>query len=328
MAHELTMRQDNFAEMAFVGQTPWHGLGQELDQSAGLDEWQVSAGLDWTIEKAPVMFEAEGDNPHHNHSKFAGQNVLYRSDTKAPLSVVSDKYKVVQPKEVLHFFKDLVEGSGYKLHTAGSLRGGSRIWALAETGKMADVAVNDTVMGYLLLATSCDKAMATTARFTSVRVVCANTLGAAERDKHSMVSVPHSTQFNAKRVHSELGIAVSNFDLFMSQAKELSARKATDKRVDTFLKGLLIPQMTPNAEGKYDLTRNRSYKRILELFEGDGMGSELKGSRGTMWGLLNAVTEFTDHHNPSRTDDGRLNSAWFGRGDTFKNDAFALALAA
>ncbi len=34
MAHELTIRTDGFAEIAFVGETPWHGLGQEINPDA------------------------------------------------------------------------------------------------------------------------------------------------------------------------------------------------------------------------------------------------------------------------------------------------------
>ena len=107
MAHEITIRQDGFAEMAFVGETPWHELGQQLDQNADMATWRKAAGMDWTLESTPVEFVANGNN-----QTFGGQNVLYRSDTNAPMSVVSDRYKPVQPAEVLDFFKDLVEDIG------------------------------------------------------------------------------------------------------------------------------------------------------------------------------------------------------------------------
>jgi len=318
MAHELTIRADGFAEIAFVGETPWHGLGQELEQGASLDQWRRAAGLDWRIQRAPVQY-MNGDV----HT-FPSQEVLYRSDNNEPLSIVSSRYREVQPEDVLHFFKDLTEASGYRLHTAGSLRGGRRIWALAETGKVSEVVNGDPVAGYLLLATSCDKGMATTARFTSVRVVCANTLRAAESARNtSVVSVPHSTIFDPAAVKRRMGIAVSAFDAFMSQAKKLAATQVNAAKADAFMAALLSPYLQPGAE----LTKNRSYQKIMALFDGEGLGAELPGVRGTAWGLVNAVTEYTDHHNPSRTNDARINSAWFGRGDTFKNEAMDIALA-
>lgn len=107
---------------------------------------------------------------------FPEQKVLYRSDTKAPLSVVSNRYQVVQPREVLEFYRDLTEVSGYELETAGILKGGRKFWALAWTGQTTVLKGNDQVNGYLLLATSCDGTLATTATPTTVRVVCNNTL--------------------------------------------------------------------------------------------------------------------------------------------------------
>ena len=60
MAHELTTRENGFTEMAFVGETPWHGLGQQLTHDSTIEEWQVASGMDWTIEQTPVCF-----NPSH-----------------------------------------------------------------------------------------------------------------------------------------------------------------------------------------------------------------------------------------------------------------------
>lgn len=110
--------------------------------------------------------------------------VLARSDTQAALSVVSGDYQVVQPKVVLEFYRDLVEQRGYPLETAGALAGGRKVWALARTGPVAGVADDaaDKLGAYVLLATSCDKTLATTVTFTSVRVVCQNTLSFSVRD--------------------------------------------------------------------------------------------------------------------------------------------------
>lgn len=93
--------------------------------------------------------------------------MLYRSDTKAPLSVVSNRYQIVQPREVLEFYRDLTEVSGYELETAGVLKGGRKFWALARTGQTTKLKGNDQVNGYLLLATSCDGTLATTATPTT-----------------------------------------------------------------------------------------------------------------------------------------------------------------
>ena len=37
MSHELTTRTNGRTEMAFVGETPWHGLGQRLEEGASIE---------------------------------------------------------------------------------------------------------------------------------------------------------------------------------------------------------------------------------------------------------------------------------------------------
>lgn len=321
MAHEITIRADGFAEIAFVGETPWHGLGQELTADADMQTWRKQAGLDWEIHRAPVQYQ------NGSVHTFDGQEVLYRSDTGAPLSIVSDRYKEVQPEQVMEFFRDLVESQGFKLHTAGSLKGGKRIWALAETGKMADVVRDDPVGGYLLLATSCDKGMATTARFTSVRVVCANTLAMAERGGSNIISVPHSTTFVPESVKRQLGIAAEQFDSFIAMSQQLARIQLNTQKAHDMLAKVIAPISPAAQKGEvFQIEKVRSFKKIMELFDGGGMGADLPGVKGTAWGLVNAVTEYVDHHSPSRTQDARLNSAWFGRGDAIKTSAMEVAL--
>lgn len=164
--------------MAYVNETPWHGLGSQLAPNQPLEVWAQQAGMDWSIEASEVRFITGNTGLGSIHT-FPEQKVLYRSDTKAPLSVVSSRYQVVQPAEILEFYRDLTEVGGFELETAGVLKEGKKLWALARTGQSVALKGKDQVNGYLLLATACDGTLATTAQFTSVRVVCNNTLAIA-----------------------------------------------------------------------------------------------------------------------------------------------------
>jgi phage/plasmid-like protein (TIGR03299 family) len=322
MAHELTITNGK-AEMAFVGETPWHGLGQQLEEDASIGAWQDAAGMDWVIKSSPVQYTSADANLQHGFFKtFEGQNVLYRSDNNMPLAVVSDRYKPVQPREVLEFFRDLVAENGFKIHTAGTLRGGKRMWALAETGKFGEVCKDDGVGGFLLLSTSCDRTLATTARFTTVRVVCNNTLTVAVNDDAHKVSFSHIQHFNHEVVKAKLCSAVESFGAFMDMAKVLQKQKLNVASANQFVAQLVAP-MSQVKEG--DITENRAYKKIMALFEGEARGQELVGH--SKWGMLNAVTEYVDHYNPSRNQDARLDSAWFGNGDRLKTRALELLAA-
>lgn len=144
--------------MAYTGQTPWHQLGHALPKKQSIDVWAQAAGMQWKIQETPVRYMATGDADalYGEALEFPEQKVLYRSDTNAALSVVSQRYKVVQPQEVLEFYRDLSEVAGFELETAGVLKAGRRFWALARTGKSTCLKGNDVVHSYLLLATSCD----------------------------------------------------------------------------------------------------------------------------------------------------------------------------
>ena len=352
--------------MAYVGQTPWHGLGNQLTLNQPIDTWLVEAGMNWRIESGEVLFNVSPDGMHIR--SFPESKVLYRSDTLAPLSVVSQRYQVVQPAEVLHFYNDLVSVGGFTLETAGVLKGGKKLWALASTGQETLLKGKDQVKAYLLLATSCDGTLCTTAQFTSVRVVCNNTLQIAVGDSAGAVKVPHSAKFDPKAVKETLGIGISSWDTFIKNIKELSKREVSPTEADAFFRELLEEAVIPeialsgnlsdrrlsgsvkiNSLDQYlpgyglsksnlvkghefdpasQIVKNeekgsRALQQISALYAGSGRGSLLPSSRHTAWGLVNAVTEYVDHHRRARSQDYRLDSAWFGQGALLKQKAMS-----
>ncbi|MBU66046.1 MAG: hypothetical protein CL858_11410 [Cupriavidus sp.] len=307
--------------MAYIGETPWHGLGNQLAPNQPLEVWARAAHMNWNIESADVRFVAGNDGLGSIHA-YPEQKVLYRSDTKAPLSVVSSRYQVVQPREILEFYRDLTEVGGYQLETAGVLKAGKKLWALARTGQSVRLKGRDEVNGYLLLATACDGTLATTAQFTSVRVVCNNTLAIALGESQGAIKVPHRSQFDAQAVKRQLGIAISHWDEFMYRMKALSERKVKPETAHEYFKRVLAYPVGSAKDGPVAATNDRAVKAATELFSGRGKGSDLASASGTAWGLVNAVTEFVDHERRARSDDHRRDTAWFGQGASLKQKAW------
>jgi len=323
MAHELATASD----MAFTGDSPWHQLGNRLPPKQPIEVWQKAANMDWEIKQSDVLFNAQSENGNMlNLRSNPEATVLYRSDNFAPLSVVSPRYKVVQPREVLGFYRDLVSAGGFALETAGILRGGRKMWALAKTGQETMLSGNDRVKAYLLLATSCDGSLATTAQFTSIRVVCNNTLQMAVGQSKGAVRVPHSTTFDPAQVKQELGLGLTAWDTFQASIKTLSNRKVNKFEVMSFLVDVLGDSALPLNEQP----NQRGIQTVYGLYSGGGKGSELASAKGTAWGLVNGITEWVDTHRRARSQDYRLDSAWFGQGAAIKERALqhALALAA
>ena len=306
--------------MAYTGSTPWHGLGQHLSPQQPIATWLTEAGMDWTIEQSDVLFNVDSSALHIR--PYADSKVLFRSDSLAPLSVVSNRYKVVQPHEVLHFYKDLVSAGGFELETAGVLKGGKKLWALAKTGQEAKLKGNDRIKAYLLLATSCDGTLCTTAQFTSVRVVCNNTLQMATQQSTGAVKVPHSTKFDPKQVKEALGLGFSSWELFMRDLKQLSQRAVSPDEAENYFRAVLEEPVSIASRS----SSSKVIQRLGALYNGAGLGSELLAASGTAWGLVNAMTEYVDHHRRARTQDNRLDSAWFGQGAQLKQKALTHAL--
>lgn len=308
------------ANIAYSQTTPWHGLGSKLSPNSPLEVWLHESGMDWEAKKTPVLFRDVDGFVHQGDS-----NIIYRSDTKAQLGVCSDRYQMVQPAEVLEFYRDLVGTQDWNIEVAGCLDGGKRLWALAKTDGQFNVnGTIDRIGTYLLLATSFDGSMATVGKFTSVRVVCNNTLQMSLHSGEAQVAISHSTKFNPDVMKEKLGIYANATSKMQDEVNELAKYRMKDAEAMKFIIAVLEGKDVDVADMS---TRSANIvKNVFELYRGRGMGSTLVSSDGTLWGAVNAVTEYVDHHVNSRTDNNRLRSAWFGGGNDTKNKAYENAL--
>lgn len=317
MAHLIANTISGKAAMAYVGETPWHGLGQQLTKDSTIETWAEESGLDFQLATADVQFTPPASVWNGFKAQalpYDGKKVMYRTDSNMPLGLVSSQYKIVQPIEVLEFFRDMV-GSIAHLETAGVLRNGAHYWALAKMDGEFNIA-GDKVNQYLLLASSADGSLATQARLTSVRVVCNNTLQLAQRGKAN-VSVRHNSIFRPEAIKAELANSNEAFKTFEQTAKALASIKLGSAKAQSIFTSIL---------GGDEKNPSRAAARALALFEGAGIGAELESAKGTAWGALNAVTQLMDWET-ARTGDARLANAWFGGGVNVKQQAVDALLA-
>lgn len=361
MAHEIRII-GNRADIAYAGETPWHGLGQQLDPNADMTVWAEAAGFNFEIENVPALYMANDGLLRG----YPNRRTLLRSDTKEALSIVSGGYKVVQPAEVLDFFKDIVDTGNFKMDVAGVLFNGARYWALAKVNDGFELPGGDKIAPYLLLATGCDLQLATTGMLTWLRTVCNNTLQMnimdAEGDKiKRSLKIPHSRQFDPEELKKELGLVETSIEDSARKIQKFSERRITDREALAFfasilrtekereqvMNDLLLGAATQEQEGIVDALLNGEFTKTVEereaeallqgadkrtvqamyqLYNGGGMGSQLESSTGTLWGAINSVTQYLDHDRPSRSVDTRLNNAWFGNGATLKEKAWETAV--
>jgi len=312
MAHEIDFTTGT-AAIAYTGETPWHGLGFKLPETASIDEWRVAAKLEWEARTAELEWQAPGGHT----MTYPGRFVLYRSDHHTPLAIVSKHYKPVQPAEVLEFFRDLVTDiGGFTMETAGALQDGKKVWALARAPKAAVIGKDDVVARYLLLATSYDLSMPTTVQQTSVRVVCMNTLRASLACQTNRTL--HMREFNPIQAKRELGLD-GEWNEFIAAMEDLTQIGPLDDTfVEEFYKTNLFTEQEKASDYYSEAGANRLVGRLMEGYH-EGPGAELDTAKRTMYGVVNAVTHYYDFKTKNRSRDNRLNGAWFGRGGDKKD---------
>lgn len=305
MSHEIYINEKNKAAFAYTGSRDkiWHGLGQQMPENATIEEWIEQAGMKWTVEEGRIRFST---NLVYDNN-YPGRKVLYRSDTGQPLSIVSDEFKIVQPEEVLEFFRDLIHSHGMKVSTAGCLFGGRRFWALAETDNRDQVISGDDIKSYLFFVTSVDGTLASCARFVSIRVVCHNTMQIAlmEHSKN-VVRKTHRAIWDSNEAKIDLGLLSNSFDIFMDNLRNLADRKMSPKEVEGFFKKTFFnPKLEESEQGWGALKKVNNLMRLYTSGDGAEMGF------GTAYGAYNAITNLFTHGTGRKSPDKQFWNIWY-----------------
>lgn len=295
MAHQIE-GQNVFV----VGKPAWHGLGKTLQAPPSIEDGIKAAGLDWTVRLEPLQLTADGRPVDH-------RAVVRESDSKI-LGTVGPRFVPLQNQTAFRWFEPFLASKKATLEAAGSLFEGSRVWVLAKVvGGITEIVKGDEIEQYILLAHAHDGSLAIHLGFTTVRVVCNNTLSAAVQNKEAskLLRIKHTARatFAMDEIRALMDLTTAEFFATAEQLRFLARCKCSEEDLKRYVKEVFTP--SEKEEGAQRITG-----QVLPLFEG-GRGAEL--SRGTWWGALNAATEFITHEQ-GRTQDARLDSQWFGRG--------------
>lgn len=290
--------------MAYAGETPWHGLGVSVINDLTPDQMLEKAGLDWRVEKVPTFCRHHGDIV-----AIPDKAALVRSSDSRVLSVVSTDWEPVQNATAFEFFKDFVMAGDMEMHTAGSLKQGNMVWALAKIKESFSLFNGrDEVEGFLLFSNPHEYGKSIDIRFTPVRVVCNNTLTLSLSQNSDMsVKLNHRKAFDADSVKETMGIASTKLNQYKEMATFLAGKSIKEeKNLVEYLK-TVFPSTVATADNDNDrLSRPASVAMsVMETQPGAELG------RGSWWQAVNAVTYSIDHL-LGRNQETRLASSWYG----------------
>lgn len=289
--------------MAYAGEVPWHGLGEKVSNDLTPVQMMQKAGVDWTVHEVDSFVEFEGKKIP------TGQRALVRSSDARVLTNVGPDWKPVQNEDAFNFFSEYVFAGDMEMHTAGSLKDGQVVWALAKVKESFELFKGDTVESYLLFSNPHQYGKSIDIRFTPIRVVCNNTLTMSlESASDRSVRIGHRTTFDADMVKETLGIAHEKFAKYKEMAQFLGSKRfSMDNLIQYYNE--VFPQTGANkTEVKSAEDLSRPAKQALAVLETQPGASFAEGS---WWQALNSVTFVTDHIQ-GRNAENRLMSQWFG----------------
>ena len=302
--------------MFYVGETPWHGLGEKLESAPTVRDAILQSGLDWEVGLKD-LFTADGQQ--------VPARATIRSTDNTVLGVVGPRYVPLQNKDAFDWFEPFVESGEASLHTAGSLQEGKKIWVLAQINRdNSEIVRGDEVAKFLMLSNSHDGTTAIRVGFTPIRIVCANTLAMAHSASASkLIRVRHtqSSRINLDRLREIMDTINGQFEATAEQFRFLASRNFNAADVRKYVKTVLGVERVIDAD--LPTRTKNTMDKIFELI--DNERQSLPGVRGTYWAAYNGVNEYFNYHQ-GRNNDNRMNSLWFGPTLTENRNALDLAL--
>ena len=319
MAHELEFVNGQ-ASMAYVGDVPWHGLGKRVPADVSPEQMLEAANLNWEVVKRPMFFNDVNGGP-----VLTKANALVRSTDNKLLTIISDQWNPVQNVEAFKFFDDFVHAGDMNMHTAGSLKEGKIVWALAKINDQFELFGGDRVEGYLLFSNPHEFGRSIDVRFTPIRVVCNNTLTMALGNEAKFaVKVNHRSKFDPDQVKQTLGIAKDQLSIYKEQAQFLGSKKFQEETLIEYF-NRVFPTLSKDESKKLDIRKQPISRQAEEAMNNLDTQPGAKFAEGSWWHAFNTVTYLTDHV-LGRSTDTRLTSAWYGQNRVKKEKALELAV--
>lgn len=291
----------NVESMMWVGDftkdMPWHMSPEKFYGYGGVSPMSAEetirlSGLDWRVDLLPAAVEVNG-------AVFKSDEFLHivRDRDRKILGTVTGRYAPIQNNEAFNFLDSVVGELGQLRYvTAGSIDGGKRIWLLAQLvgdGYELEPILGDKTKMFLMLTTGHDGKNSLKCKFTSVRIVCQNTLNLALRTGEDGVNIKHIGDPSKKvqQARELLGLASEEAESFRRISSWLANLKADHSYTRDFLE-----HMAPTeGKGSKAVTRASNVQKDLLMLSVNGKGTHIPGVVGTRWSLLNAVTEYNTH---------------------------------
>lgn len=279
----------------------WHSIGTVSENEMSAREALSQIGGDLNVRLHPNFTLIDG-----TLTDLPGRSIVRYPTSDDPehvvLGQVGPDYTLITPGEIADIWDASV---GKPIETMGVLRRGALFFC---TTKLPTLDIKgDEVERYLGVCSPMDGQRTASAEEWDVRVVCANTLRAAQAQAKVSYRVIHDA-----KAKDRLGAwlldayqkAEQNYDVVKEAFELLASRDVSPSDALAVVRRAYPEARIPrrNAPDEMMAVRMERWERAqirirrrretaLELFQGDGTGMDLPAAKGTLWGLYNAITE-------------------------------------
>lgn len=316
-----------------------------LDYDLRLDPMATPEGATWDVERRMVVRPKTAEDP-----------------TDRILGVVSDRYEIVQNRQIAAALDPILARNGWTIDTAGDIGHGARMFVSINTGEQR--IAGEDYKGYLVIGDTRNGGSGGQGRSLSImsvpfRMQCANALNIAFRKAQQVISVRHARnieyQFaaallDAERIRAEQAAVTEALEILaQTRITEVQAQHIIDAAYP-------LPPTRPGhqhvaIDPTVPLGQQEAARRLRERFgvakvasnvdfdalEARARSLRLTGAElydrfnqahgrlaGTAYGAFQTVVELTDHRSKSERN---ARSAFLGSGVEEKSRAFRAALA-
>ena len=307
----------------------WHGLGQVVQQAMTAEEAINLANLDYEVAKTTLNAEVKSDDGNL-YVPFPDKFATYRTDNNVPLGIVGGRYEIIQNKDAFSFFDAIIDQGEAIFETAGVLGQGERIFVTAKLPE--DMLVADEPCNkYIILTNSHDGTSSIIAGFSTIRVVCNNTLQAAMSNLSNRVMISH--RIGAKEKLQEAYKVMNIASKYMNEVSDVFNQMAKTPISDDNLKKFIVDVMKP--EYKYMLNKSEE-EQISTRFANQAAAiydfamshptQTTDAARGTVWGAYNSISGYYNYIQKYKNDEQKFSSQMFGAANNKITKGFKTAL--
>ena len=300
MSHEITMKKDGTAAALYSRKPAWHRLGDVTVEEFTAKEALERTGLDYGVETAPVYAEVLGPDGVVQQVE-ADAKMTYRwLDGKVhPLGVVGSDYVPINPNELFVFLDDVIDQVDGAHYTAAfALRNWTQVVCVADIGSL-DLDPGgraDQIKRYIVGRTSHDGSLAFGLKWSNMRVECANMLAMHLRENAVEWKTKHTLKVRDRVAQAKvtLGLYQKYGEEWQVAAESMIEAEINAAQFDKWLGTLMVAQQKKQGDDEVDREAMHSIRALYEYSPTNA------GIRGTVWGALNAATEYSDWVVPAR----------------------------